>query len=126
MRYAEIRTWPLFSDTGRQDIKLTNAIRTWPLFLRRALAGEERLWKIWWLGGIPVALGATAFTLSAEFLRIDGHHTWGNFFDVLKLLVYAAWFTAAWRSAGNTGSSPARLAGRLAAATGVLAAALTV
>ncbi len=73
-----------------------------------------------------VALGATAFTLSAEFLRVDGHHTWGNFFDVLKLLIYAAWLTAAWRSAGNAGSSSARLAGRLAVAAGVVAAALTV
>ena len=72
------------------------------------------------------ALGATAFTLSAELLRVDAHHTWGNFFDVLKLLVYAAWFTAAWRSAGKTENSPARLAGRLAVAAGVVTAALTV
>ena len=108
---------------------MSDEIRTWPRFLpflRRALAGEERLWKIWWLGGIPVALGATAFTLPAEFLRIDGYHTWGNFFDVLKLLVYAAWLTAAWRSAGNTAFSTARLAGRLAVAAGVVTVAFTV
>lgn len=97
-----------------------------PLFLRRALAGEERLWKIWWLGGIPFALTATAFTLSAEFLRADGHHTWGNLFDVLKLLAYAAWFTAAWKSARNTSPRPARLAGRLAVVAGVVTVALTV
>ncbi len=118
-------------DTVRQGAKLSNEIRTWPhfshfSFLRRALAGEERLWKIWWLGGIPVALGATAFTLLAEFLRIDGHHTWANFFDVLKLLVYAAWFMAAWRSAGNTENSPTRLAGRLAVAAGLVTVAFTV
>ena len=64
--------------------------------------------------------------VSAELLRVDAHHTWGNFFDVLKLLVYAAWFTAAWRSAGKTENSPARLAGRLAVAAGVVTAALTV
>ncbi len=112
----EIRAWPHFF----------NEIRTWPLFFRRALAGEERQWKIWWLGGIPVALGATAFTLAAEFLRSDGHHTWGNFFDVVKLLVYAAWFTAAWRSARKAENSTSRLAGRLAVGAGVVAAALTV
>lgn len=105
---------------------MNGEIRAWPLFVRRALAGEERLWKIWWLGGIPVALAATAFTLAAELLRTDGHHTWGNVFDVLKLLVYAAWFTAAWKSAGNTSRRPARLAGRLAVVAGVVTVALTV
>ena len=95
------------------------------VFLRRALAGEERLWKIWWLGGIPVALAATALTLTAEFLRVEGHHSWGNFFDVLKLLAYVLWFSAAWRSAARTTRFPARLAGRLAVAAGVVTAALT-
>ena len=103
--------------------------RTWlrTLFsFRRALAGEERLWKIWWLGGIPVALSATALTLAAEFARVDGYHRSGDFVDLLKLLVYAAWLTAAWRSAENTTHFPSRLAGRLAVAAGVLTAALTV
>jgi hypothetical protein len=93
--------------------------------MRRALAGEEPLWRIWWLGLIPVAFAATALTFLAESLRIDGYHSWGNFFDVLKLLVYALWFTAAWRSAANTMRLPARLAGRIAVAAGVVTAALT-
>ncbi len=84
------------------------------------------MWKIWWLGGIPVALAATALTLSAEFLRVDGYHAWGGFLDVLKLLVYTAWFTAMWRPADNAGRFSARLAGRFAVGAGVLAAALTV
>lgn len=90
------------------------------------MSGDEKLWKIWWLGGIPVALGATAFTLAAEFVRVDGYHAWGDFFDVLKLLVYAAWFTAAWRCAENTDHHVSRLAGRLAVAAGIVTAALTV
>lgn len=93
---------------------------------RRALSGEEQLWKVWWLWGIPVALAATAFTLSAEFLRMDGRHAWGEFLDVLKFLVYAAWLTAAWRCAEKTSHPAARIAGRLAVAAGVLTAALTV
>ena len=105
---------------------MKTVIRAWPPSIGRALSGEERLWKIWWLGGIPVALAATAFTISAELLRIDGHHSWGNFLDVLKLLVYAMWFSAAWRSAANTRQFRARLAGRLAVAAGVVTAALTV
>lgn len=94
--------------------------------LRRALSGEEGMWKVWWLGGIPVALAVTALTLSGELLRIDGRHAWGDFLDVLKLLVYAAWFTAAWRSADKETRLLTRMAGRLAVATGVVTAALTV
>jgi hypothetical protein len=95
-------------------------------FFRRALSGDERLWKIWWLGGIPVALAATAFTLSAELMRIDGHHAWGDFLDVLKLLVYAAWIVALWRAAGNAESSLTRVGARFAISAGVLTVALTV
>ena len=100
--------------------------RTWPLLFHRVLCGEERLWKIWWLGGIPVAILATLLTLGAEFLRADGFHRSGDFVDLIKLLVYAAWLTAAWRSAENTTHFPSRLAGRLAVAAGVVTAALTV
>lgn len=94
--------------------------------LRRFLSGEEKLWKTWWLWGVPVALSATAFTLGAEFLRHDGHPRWGDLLDVLKLLVYAAWLTAAWRSAENTTHFPSRLAARIAVAAGVVTAALTI
>ena len=93
---------------------------------RRALSGEEELWKIWWLGGIPVALLATLLTLAAEWVRIEGHHSSGEFLDVLKLLVYAAWLTAAWRCSEKSEGIAARLAGRIAVAAGVVAAALTV
>jgi hypothetical protein len=95
-------------------------------FFRRALAGEERLWALWWLGGIPVAIAATGLTLSAEFVRVDGHHAWGDFLDVIKLLIYAAWFGCIWRAAGNAESRIARTAARLAVAAGVVTAAITV
>jgi chromate transport protein ChrA len=113
-------------DTGRRFASSAIVIRAWPHLIGRALAGEEPLWKVWWLGVIPVALAATALTLLAEFLRADGYHSWGNFFDVLKLLAYVMWFTAAWRSAANTVRVPARIAGRIAVAAGVFTAALTV
>jgi hypothetical protein len=101
-------------------------VRRFKEFSSRAMSGEERLWKIWWLGGIPVALLATLLTLAAELLRVEGHHSWGEFIDVVKLLVYAAWFTAAWRCAEKAERPLARTAGRIAVAAGVLAAALTV
>ena len=93
---------------------------------RRAMSGEERLWKVWWLWGVPVAALATALTLSAEFLRMDGLHSWGEFLDAVKLLVYAAWLTAAWRCAEKAERPAVRIAARLAVAAGVLTAALTV
>jgi len=95
-------------------------------FSRRALSGEERLWRIWWLGAIPVVLLVTLLMFAAEWVRLEGHHSWGEFLDVLKLLVYAAWFIAAWRCAQRAERPVARAAGRLAVAAGVLAAAFTV
>jgi hypothetical protein len=89
-------------------------------------SGEARLWKLWWLGCIPVAVLATGFTISAELLRVEGRHAWGDFFDVLKLMVYAAWFAALWKGARNAGSPVAKNATRLAVAAGVVTAALTV
>ena len=73
-----------------------------------------------------MALAATAFTLSAELLRMDGFHAWGNFLDVLKLLAYSAWLSAAWRCSRNAGHPFARIATRLAVAVGIITAALTV
>lgn len=93
---------------------------------RLALRGEEQLWRIWWLGGIPVVLGATAFTFGAESLRDDGHHAAGAFVDLLKLLLYSGWLIAAWRCARNAVHPIGALLGRIAVAGGVLAAAFTV
>jgi hypothetical protein len=95
-------------------------------FIRRALSGEERLSVIWWRGCLPVALAATALTFLAEALRVEGRHDFGNFFDVLKLLVLAAWLIAMWRSAGKAGSRLTTATARVAVAAGVITAALTV
>jgi hypothetical protein len=69
--------------------------------LRRALSGEERLWKVWWLWGMPVGLATIALAVFAEMLRDAGWSGAGAGLDVLKLLVYLIWFGAAWRCSGN-------------------------
>jgi len=69
--------------------------------LRRALNGEERLWKVWWFWGIPVGLATSALIVFAEMLRNAGWNGAGAGLDVLKLLVYLTWFGAAWRCSGN-------------------------
>ena len=69
--------------------------------LRRALNGEERLWKVWWLWGMPVGPATIALAVLAEMLRDAGWSGAGAGLDVLKLLVYLVWFCAAWRCSGN-------------------------
>ena len=69
--------------------------------MRRALNGDERLWKVFWLWGLPVGFAAVALTFLAEMLRDAGWDGAGAGLDVLKLLVYLTWFGAAWRCSGN-------------------------
>jgi hypothetical protein len=69
--------------------------------LRLALNGEERLWKVCWLWGVPVGVAAIALTVFAEMSRDAGWNGAGAGLDVLKLLVYLTWFGAAWRCSGN-------------------------
>ena len=69
----------------------------------RALRGEERLWRVWWLGGIPVGCITGVLVLAAERLRATGASAWGwgDACDVARLLVYLAWFLLAWRCSRN-------------------------
>jgi hypothetical protein len=65
------------------------------------LNGDERLWKVCWLWGMPVGMATSALTFFAEMLRDAGWSDAGAVLDVLKLLVCLAWFDAAWRCSGN-------------------------
>ena len=69
--------------------------------LLRSHSGEERLWKVWWLRGVPVAWATSALVIGAEDLRVAGHHVAGDWLDVLRLLLYVAWARLAWQCAGN-------------------------
>jgi hypothetical protein len=72
----------------------------------RAFRGEEKLWKVWWLGGIPVACITGVLILAAERLRASGASAWGwgDACDVARFLVYLAWFMLAWRCSNNVQS----------------------
>jgi hypothetical protein len=65
------------------------------------LRDGDRLWKIWWLWGAPVAWITIGLILGAEATREAGHHNWGNVLDVARLAVYWAWCRMAWRCSGN-------------------------
>lgn len=69
----------------------------------RASRGEARLWKVWWLAGIPVAWLTSALVLTAEHLRALGTWGWGwgDACDVARFLVYLLWFELAWRCSRN-------------------------
>ena len=60
--------------------------------LRRARDGEERLWKIWWFLGIPLACVASALLIGAEALHEAGAHAWGSALDLARLALYWFWF----------------------------------
>jgi len=69
----------------------------------RAFRGEEKLWKVWWFAGIPVACISGVLVLAAERLRASGAWAWGwgDACDVARFLVYLAWFGLAWRCSRN-------------------------
>lgn len=70
--------------------------------LQRAHRGEERLWRIWWHLGIPLAMLANALTVGAEMLHEVDYRASGDTLDVIKFLLYIAWFRLAWRCSANT------------------------
>jgi hypothetical protein len=67
----------------------------------RTRRGRERLWKIWWVFGVPVAWFASALVIGAEMARVAGHPGAADGLDVLRLLVYFMWAQLAWRCAHN-------------------------
>jgi hypothetical protein len=62
---------------------------------------SEKLWRVWWLWGIPVAWAASALILSAEYTRNAGFQGWGNALDVARLALYWSWMRVAWACSGN-------------------------
>jgi hypothetical protein len=73
-------------------------------FNTRMREGRERLWKVWWLAGIPVAWLTSLLVVAAEELRSAEYHGWGNFLDILRFLLFVAWVRLAWRCSRNVDS----------------------
>ncbi|MDB5810640.1 MAG: hypothetical protein JWN94_2762 [Betaproteobacteria bacterium] len=69
--------------------------------MQAALAGTERLWKVWWLIGIPVAWATSGMIIGAEMIRAAGYWNWGDLIDVARLVVYFGWARMAWRCSNN-------------------------
>jgi hypothetical protein len=65
------------------------------------MAESERLWRVWWLWGMPVAWATGALVVFAELLRVESYSGWGDFLDLLRLLLYWWWLLMAWKRADN-------------------------
>jgi len=72
-------------------------------FLRRAWAGEERLWKVWWLIGIPLALVSGAFSMWYDAQTVPTTTTWivAGVGAWGLLTAYLCWCNMAWSCAKN-------------------------
>ena len=70
-------------------------------FHSRAANGEEKLWRVWWIAGIPLGWASGALVVIAEDMRYAGLPGWGNFLDLVRFLVFFAWLRLAWRCSPN-------------------------
>lgn len=66
-----------------------------------ARAGGEKLWKVWWLWGIPVGWTVSGLIVCAEIARVAGLAGCGDLLDIARLLIYFSWARLAWRCAHN-------------------------
>jgi hypothetical protein len=62
---------------------------------------SEKLWRVWWLWGIPVAWATSALAVGAEYARLSGHYWLGDAMDIGRLAIYWWWMRIAWSCAGN-------------------------
>jgi hypothetical protein len=78
------------------------------------------LWKVWWLGGVPVLAAVAGFAVLADQAHAAGHRALGGALDLVRLLVYWEWLRLAWRCAPNTAWRGWTVAARAALAGGLL------
>ena len=87
-------------------------------FWARAWRGEERLWKVWWYVGGPLAIAGavTAKLVANPFLVLA--------VGVILLVAYVAWCGMAWRCAPNVDNKIWTLIARTLIVLGLLRTAI--
>jgi hypothetical protein len=70
-------------------------------FLARAWRGEERLWKVWWLLGLPLGVLAAMLGVAITEEYVAGDSAFVLASTVVLFLAYIAWCGMAWRCAPN-------------------------
>ena len=85
---------------------------------------SEKLWRVWWLWGIPTAWIASALILLAESARGAGHHSLGGLLDLARLAAYWFWLRLAWQRSDNVDNRLWTALARVALAAGLVVNAL--
>jgi len=85
---------------------------------------SQKLWRVWWQWGIPVAWAASALLVGAELARNAGEHSWGNAQDVARLALYWWWMRMAWTCSSNVANPLWSAVSRTALALGLAVNAL--
>lgn len=88
------------------------------------VAIAHRLWKVWWLWGIPIGWATSCMIVCAESIRGAGYWGWGDLLDVLRLLVYFSWARLAWQCSHNVNDRRWTPVARMALAAGFFSMAM--
>jgi len=83
--------------------------------------GNIRLWKVWWLWGIALALVTFVLARGADRAYLGGAPVLGALLDAVRLVAYLAWFHAVWRASRNVEHALWTYLARAAALVGLLA-----
>jgi hypothetical protein len=86
---------------------------------------SEKLWRVWWLWGIPVAWLASALIVVAESARNTGYPGGGDVLDIARLALYWWWMRLAWKCARNVENPFWTYASRALLALGLVVNVLT-
>jgi hypothetical protein len=65
------------------------------------LRADEKLWKVWWKWGVPVAWITSALVIAAEESRLAALPSLGDLLDILRIAVYWFWCRLAWRCSAS-------------------------
>ena len=88
------------------------------------MADQQRLWKIWWIAGIPLGWLTTLLVLLADHAYAAGLGGWGSLLDTVRLLIFLVWARLAWRCAGNVANPVWTPIAKGALATGLILSAV--
>jgi hypothetical protein len=88
------------------------------------LERDTKLWKVWWLWGLPVAALTGALIWGGEWAYHAGYPALEALLGVARILLYLFWFRAVWRCSRNVAHSLWTHLARWALVLGLLATAV--
>ena len=95
------------------------------VLLRRALNGDERLWFVWWVWGLPAQVIYVTLYVLEDDLR-SSNDLGADLMAACKLVVFCLWATMAWRCSKNVGAAAWTTAARTVLIAAVALTAITL